>query len=70
MINNLAKVIIAENGSIKDFEDTAFLVSNADEVNSIQMYVPDSIGSSLVQLSLKEQMVLLFQIDKWTLFQF
>lgn len=36
MINNLAKVIIAENGSIKDFEDTAFLVSNADEVNSIQ----------------------------------
>lgn len=53
MINNLAKVIIAENGSIKDFEDTAFLVSNADEVNSIQMYVPDSIGSSLVQLSFK-----------------
>lgn len=53
MINNLAKVIIAENGSIKDFEDTAFLVSNADEVNLIQMYVPDSIGSSLVQLSFK-----------------
>lgn len=53
MIDNLAKVIIAENGSIKDFEDTAFLVSNADEVNSIQMYVPDSIGSSLVQLSFK-----------------
>lgn len=53
MINNLAKVIIAENGSIKDFEDTAFLVSNSDEVNSIQMYVPDSIGSSLVQLSFK-----------------
>lgn len=53
MIDNLAKVYINENGSIKDFEDTAFLVSNADEVNSIQMYVPDSIGSSLVQLSFK-----------------
>lgn len=53
MINNLAKVIIAENGSIKDFEDTAFLVSNADKANSIQFYVPDSMNTSLVQLSFK-----------------
>ena len=53
MINNLAKVIIAENGSIKDFEDTAFLVSNADKANAIQFYVPDSMNTSLVQLSFK-----------------
>ena len=53
MIDNLAKVYINENGSIKDFEDTAFLVSNADKANAIQFYVPDSIGSSLVQLSFK-----------------
>lgn len=53
MINNLAKVIIAENGSIKDFEDTAFLVSNADKANAIQFYVPDSMNTSLIQLSFK-----------------
>lgn len=53
MIDNLAKVYINENGSIKDFEDTAFLVSNADKANSIQFYVPDSMNTSLVQLSFK-----------------
>lgn len=53
MINNLAKVYLNENGSIKDFEDTAFLVSNADKANSIQFYVPDSMNTSLVQLSFK-----------------
>lgn len=53
MIDNLAKVIIAENGSIKDFEDTAFLVSNADKANAIQFYVPNSMNTSLVQLSFK-----------------
>ena len=53
MINNLAKVYINENGSIKDFEDTAFLVSNADKANAIQFYVPDSMNTSLVQLSFK-----------------
>lgn len=53
MINNLAKVYINENGSIKNFEDTAFLVSNADKANSIQFYVPDSMNTSLVQLSFK-----------------
>ena len=53
MIDNLAKVYLNENGSIKDFEDTAFLVSNADKANSIQFYVPDSMNTSLVQLSFK-----------------
>lgn len=53
MIDNLAKVYINENGSIKDFEDTAFLVSNADKANAIQFYVPDSMNTSLVQLSFK-----------------
>lgn len=53
MIDNLAKVYINENGSIKNFEDTAFLVSNADKANSIQFYVPDSMNTSLVQLSFK-----------------
>ena len=53
MIDNLAKVIIAENGSIKNFEDTAFLVSNADKANAIQFYVPNSMNTSLVQLSFK-----------------
>lgn len=53
MIDNLAKVYLNENGSIKDFEDTAFLVSNADKANAIQFYVPDSMNTSLVQLSFK-----------------
>lgn len=53
MIDNLAKVYINENGSIKNFEDTAFLVSNADRTNSIQFYVPNSMNISLVQLSFK-----------------
>lgn len=53
MIDNLAKVYLNENGSIKNFEDTAFLVSNADKANSIQFYVPDSMNTSLVQLSFK-----------------
>lgn len=53
MIDNLAKVYINENGSIKNFEDTAFLVSNADKANAIQFYVPDSMNTSLVQLSFK-----------------
>ena len=53
MIDNLAKVYLNENGSIKDFEDTAFLVSNADKANSIQFYVPDSMNTSLFQLSFK-----------------
>lgn len=53
MIDNLAKVYLNENGSIKDFEDTAFLVSNADKANAIQFYVPDSMNTSLIQLSFK-----------------
>lgn len=53
MIDNLAKVYLNENGSIKNFEDTAFLVSNADKANAIQFYVPDSMNTSLVQLSFK-----------------
>lgn len=53
MIDNLAKVYINENGSIKNFEDTAFLVSNADKANAIQFYVPDSMNTSLIQLSFK-----------------
>lgn len=53
MINNLAKVYLNENGSIKNFEDTAFLVSNADKTNSIQFYVPNSMNTSLIQLSFK-----------------
>lgn len=53
MIDNLAKVYLNENGSIKNFEDTAFLVSNADKTNSIQFYVPNSMNTSLVQLSFK-----------------
>lgn len=53
MIDNLAKVYLNENGSIKNFEDTAFLVSNADKANAIQFYVPDSMNTSLIQLSFK-----------------
>lgn len=53
MIDNLAKVYLNENGSIKNFEDTAFLVSNADKTNSIQFYVPNSMNTSLIQLSFK-----------------
>lgn len=53
MIDNLAKVYLNENGSIKNFEDTAFLVSNADKANAIQFYVPNSMNTSLVQLSFK-----------------
>lgn len=53
MIDNLAKVYLNKNGSIKNFEDTAFLVSNADKANAIQFYVPDSMNTSLIQLSFK-----------------
>lgn len=53
MIKNLAKVFVNENGSIKSFEDTSFIVSGSDKENKIEIYVDDRLPSSLVQLSFK-----------------